>query len=199
MSLGLRPTFLPRGILTIQPFGYNRRGLKIGRLRPLFGEWSWVPIQHNVARAEAYLHAKFHLDPCSHLATTDMGRKLGAPPPFGVGGAGSSSNTIWPGPWRTCLTTFILIHATVWPQYINVSDRQDRRDRQQSDSIGRTVLQTVAQETRVRVKMRKMIKVKLLSSFREITFFIANIVRTKHHTAMSHLRFFAIFATPTNI
>ena len=33
----------------------------------------------------------------------------------------------------------------------------------------------------------------------EITFFIANIVSTKHHTAMSHVRLFAIFATPTNI
>ena len=33
-------------------------------------EWgSWVPILHNVARAEAYLHAKFHLDPSNGLAT----------------------------------------------------------------------------------------------------------------------------------
>jgi len=35
---------------------------------------------------------------------------------------------------------FILIHPTIWPQYTNVTDRQDR-----SDSVGRTVLQTVAQ------------------------------------------------------
>ena len=34
-----------------------------------------------------------------------------------------------------------LIHPTVWPQYTNVADRTDR---QRSDSIGRTVLQTVA-------------------------------------------------------
>jgi len=33
------------------------------------GEGSWVPIKHNVARAEAYLHAKFHLDPSNRLAT----------------------------------------------------------------------------------------------------------------------------------
>ena len=40
----------------------------------------------------------------------------------------------------------ILIRPAVWPQYTNVTDRQDRKDRQRSDSIGRTVLQTVAQK-----------------------------------------------------
>jgi len=44
------------------------------------GRGGWVPIQHNVARAEAYLQAKFHLD-----------------------------------------------RPTVWPQYTNVTDRQDRQ------------------------------------------------------------------------
>jgi len=42
-----------------------------------------------------------------------------------------------------------LIRPTVWPQCTNVTDRTgqtDRQDRQQSDSIGRTVLQTVAQK-----------------------------------------------------
>jgi len=39
------------------------------RPRPLFGEGSWFPIENNVARAEAYLRAKFHLDPSSRLAT----------------------------------------------------------------------------------------------------------------------------------
>ena len=33
-----------------------------GGCAPL-GEGSWIPILHNVARAKAYLHAKFHLDP----------------------------------------------------------------------------------------------------------------------------------------
>jgi len=65
---------------SIQPFG-NRHGPKIGGCAPVW-RGRWVPIQHNVARAEAYLHAKFHLDPCSRLATTDMGRKLGALLPF---------------------------------------------------------------------------------------------------------------------
>jgi len=73
-----------------------------------------------------------------------MGQKLGAVH-LGGGGAGSPSNTMWPGPRPTCMPRFILIliPPTVWPQYTNVTDRQDRTDRLWSDSIGRTVLQTV--------------------------------------------------------
>jgi len=63
------------------------------------GEGSWVPTYHNVARAEAHLHAKFHLDPSNRL-------------------------------------------ATVHERHIQT----DRQDRQRTDSIGRTVLQTVAQK-----------------------------------------------------
>jgi len=68
-------------------------------------------------------------------------------------GAGSPSNTMWPGPRPTCTPSFILIHPTVWPQFTNVTDRQtgqtDRQVRQWSDSIGRTVLQTVAQKPKM--------------------------------------------------
>jgi len=39
-----------------------------------------------------------------------------------------------------------LIHPTVWPQYTNVTDRTGQTDRQWTYSIGRTVLQTVAQK-----------------------------------------------------
>ena len=60
---------------------------------------------------------------------------------------GSPSKTMWPGPRPTCTPSFILIRPTVWPQCTNVTDRQDRQDRQRSDSIGRTVLQTVDQKT----------------------------------------------------
>jgi len=46
------------------------------------------------------------------LATISMGRKWrGA-----AVGAGSPSNTTWPGPRPTCLPSGILIHLTVWPQ-----------------------------------------------------------------------------------
>jgi len=62
--------------------------------------------------------------------------------PFGRRGARSSSNTMWPWPRHTCVPSFILIHPTIWPRYTNVTYRQDR---QWSDRIGRTVLQTVAQ------------------------------------------------------
>ena len=73
--------------------------------------------------------------------------KIGGLYPFGEGGAGSPSNTMLPGPRPTCVPSFILIRQTVWPQYTNFTDRQrDRTDRQRSDSIGRTVLQTVAQK-----------------------------------------------------
>ena len=53
------------------------------------------------------------------LVTIGMGRKW-------RGGAGSPSNTIWPGP---SLPSGILIHPTVWRQYTNVTDRQTRRTR----------------------------------------------------------------------
>ena len=41
------------------------------------------------------------------------------------------------------MPSFILIRPTVWPQCTNVTHRTDR---QRTDSIGRTVLQTVAQK-----------------------------------------------------
>jgi len=44
------------------------------------------------------------------------------------------------------MPSFILIHPTVWPQYTNVTDRHRQTDRQRPDSIGQTVLQTVAQK-----------------------------------------------------
>jgi len=43
------------------------------------------------------------------------------------------------------MPSFMLIHPTVWPQYTNVTDRQDRTDNG-TIALGRTVLQTVAQK-----------------------------------------------------
>jgi len=80
-----------------------------------------------------------------------MDRKLGAVPLWGRG-AGSPSYTISPGPRPTCMPSFILItfiRPTVWPHYTNVTDRHDiqtEQNRQWSDNIQRTVLQTVAQK-----------------------------------------------------
>ena len=39
---------------------------------------------------------------------------MGALSPFGGGGAGSPSNTMWPGPRPTCTPSFVLIRRTVW-------------------------------------------------------------------------------------
>ena len=50
---------------------------------PFFSGGSWVPIEHNVVWDEAYLDTKWHLSPFSRLATTDIGRKLGAVPLLG--------------------------------------------------------------------------------------------------------------------
>jgi len=71
------------------------------------------------------------------------------PLPFGGRGAGSLSNIMWTGPRPTCMPSFIFRHrlATIHQRYRQY--RQDRTDRQRSDSIGRTVLQTVAQKSAV--------------------------------------------------
>ena len=103
----------------MQPFGHNRHGPKIGGSAPFLMRGSWVPIQHNVAWAEAYLHNKWFLDPCSRLATTDMGRKLGeASAPFLGGAATSLSNTMSLGSRFTILPSGILIHRAIWPHQI---------------------------------------------------------------------------------
>jgi len=49
------------------------------------------------------------------LATTDTGRKLELCP-FLDGGAGTPSNTIWPGTRPTSVPSGILMHVAVWPQ-----------------------------------------------------------------------------------
>jgi len=73
----LRPTSVPCGIL-IQPFGHTSHEPKIGGCAPLFlGGGALLP-HTQVAWAEVYLSTTWHLKPSSHLATTDMGRKLGA-------------------------------------------------------------------------------------------------------------------------
>jgi len=65
--------------------------------------------------------------------------------PFG--GAESPSNTTWPGP--TSMQSSILIHLTTIHQRCNVGvlwsvNRTERQTGQRSDSVERTVLQTVA-------------------------------------------------------
>jgi len=122
-------------------------GRKLGDVPFLGGAGS---PSNTVAWAVAYLHSKWHLNPSSHLAATDMGRKLGGSDPFGERELGlPPSNAMWTGLRPICMPSLIFVVPTVWPQCTNVPDRQDRADRhtgQRSDSIGRTVLQTVAQK-----------------------------------------------------
>jgi len=47
--------------------------------------------------------------------------------PFSWGGAGSPSNTMSPGPRPTSVTSSILIHPTVWPQYTSVTKQTGRQ------------------------------------------------------------------------
>jgi len=137
---------------SIQPFGHNRHGPKIGGLCPFLGRGAASPsITMSLGSSKAYLPTKWHLDPSSHLATTDMGQKLGAVP-LCWGGPGSPSNTMWPGPRPTCVPSFMIFHldpsnrlATIHQRY-----RQDG-DRQRCDSIRQTVLQMVAQKVRKRL------------------------------------------------
>jgi len=61
-------------------------GRKDGELLyPFRGSWIPNPHEHNVARAEAYLRTKWHLDPSSRLATKDMGKIGGCAPFWGRG------------------------------------------------------------------------------------------------------------------
>ena len=108
--------------------------------------------------------------------------------PFGGGGAGSPPNTMWPGLRPTCMPSFILIRRTVWPQCTNVTDRTDSQNRtgqQLSDSIGRTVLQTVAQKfNKIRTaKMRKSVVCrKMPQDFRDVVDFLYCLyVQSLHH------------------
>ena len=84
MSPGPRPTSVPSGILIIQPFGHNRHGPKIGGCA-LFGRGAGSP--SNTVKPgpiEAYLHAKFHLDPSNCLAIIHQhNRQTGQNGPIG--------------------------------------------------------------------------------------------------------------------
>jgi len=76
-------------------------------------------------------------------ATIDVGRRVGAVVPPGGELGPHLTQCMPPGPRPTSVPSGMFIHPTIWPQYTNVTDRQDS---QLSDGVGRTVLQTVAQK-----------------------------------------------------
>jgi len=79
---------------------------------PLPGGRKLGPIKHNVAWAKIYLRIKWHLDTSSHVATIDMGRKVGDAVPLSRG-AESPFNTMSPGPMPTSVPNGMFIHPAV--------------------------------------------------------------------------------------
>ena len=61
------------------------------------------------------------------ILPASVNRESGGCAPF-RGGNASPSNTMWHGPRLTFAPSGILVDPTVWPQYMNVTDRQDRTD-----------------------------------------------------------------------
>ena len=62
-------------------FGHNIHKPKLGGIVHYFlREGSWLPVEHKLAWAEAYLNTKRHLNPSGCLAATDVGHNLGAVP-----------------------------------------------------------------------------------------------------------------------
>ena len=82
-SPGPRPTSVPSGILIHAAIWLQHTWVENGAVLLFFLGGSWVPIYHDVAWAEVYLCTKWHLNPASSLATTDIGRNLGGVAPFG--------------------------------------------------------------------------------------------------------------------
>jgi len=128
------------------------------------------------------------------LATIDMGQKVG------VGwGAGSPSNTMWSGPRHTSIPSGILIHSIVWPQYTDVTDRQ------RSDSIGRIVLETVAQKSCVEqlILSLPLICSGLIALYKSIFCFnewlpkLGSLAKSRHKTQANTRRFTLIIQIHT--
>jgi len=123
-----------------------------GGLRPLSGEGAGSPSNTKSPRPSPSSISSGILIHAAIWPQQIWAENWGLHPPFGGGGNGSPSNTMWPAPRPTCTPSFILIRPTVWPQCTNVTDRTDRQNRQRTNSIGRTVLQTVAQKQSSTVK-----------------------------------------------
>jgi len=91
IQCGLGRGLLPYEVASssIQPFGHNKHGPKLGGGGcALCSGGSWVQIEHKLAWAEAYLRTKCQLSPSSRLATADICRKLRDCAPLGEGKLG---------------------------------------------------------------------------------------------------------------
>jgi len=103
--------------------------------------------------AEAYLYTKWHLNLSSNLATTDICQNWGGCGRLGEGELGSYLTQYVRGHAYLCAKFHFDISnrfAAIHQRYRPTDGQTDRQtDRQRSDSIRRTVLRTVAQESLV--------------------------------------------------
>jgi len=125
---------------SIQPFGHNRHGPKIGGCAPLGGAGSPC-ITKSLGPTSTSLSTFVPSGILIHQAVWPKQTWTGCFP-FWWGGAGSPSKTMWPGPRPTSMPSLF----EPFGHNLHQRYRQNRTDRQRSDSIGRTVLQTVAQK-----------------------------------------------------
>jgi len=91
------------------------------------GSWLILVLMVPAAQINYFNKSSALAEMGDRLATVDMCRKVRgccARVPF-HGGAGSLSNTLSPGPTPISVPSGILIHPTVWPQYTNVTERQN--------------------------------------------------------------------------
>jgi len=108
-------------------FGYNRHGPKIGvGCVPFLGDGSLSNTMWPGPRPISVVSGLL-IHPAVWPQYTV--RIAGAASPL-FWGDGSPSKTMSPGPRPTSVPCVIFIHPAVWPQYTNVTDRQDRQDRQ---------------------------------------------------------------------
>ena len=125
---GPRPTSVPIGILTHpaiwpqQTWAENWRG----QLCPFWEKW--VPIEHNVVWAKAYLHTKWYRDPSSYLATIDLGQNVGGLLCYFLVGKLVQHNVAWaeaylPTKWHLDSSNCV---ATTHEGKTGQTDRQDR-------------------------------------------------------------------------
>ena len=121
---GSRPTYIPSGILVHPAVWPHEHWPKIGGgLCPFRGRAAGSPSNTMSRRPRPKSVPSSILIYAAVWPQQTWAENWGAVPPF-WGGAGSPSNTAWPGPigLATSIPSGILIHPTVWPEYTNVTD-----------------------------------------------------------------------------
>jgi len=115
-----------------------------------------------------------------HGSKIEDGRGLLCP----FGAAGSPSNTVWPGPRPTSIPSGMLIHPTIWPQYTNVTDIQNRTDNdpvaQGKPFYKRSPKNQTYQNKSIQLKKNKMTLIKTRKNMQKTNLNQQLTVRTVH-------------------